>query len=109
MRHTVSRTAGPGAVAGYLTLQWLGRTWGATRQERHRPLPGDRLTRHPVAVTTHAITVHTPPAHIWPWLVQMGWHRAGWYTAEWVDPDPLPRERSERRSHHRRAARPQAW
>ena len=34
MRHTVSRTAGPGAVAGYLTLQWLGRTWGATRQER---------------------------------------------------------------------------
>lgn len=85
MRHTVSRTAGLGAVAGYLTLQWLGRTWGATRQERHRPLPGDRLTRHPVAVTTHAITVNAPPAHIWPWLVQMGWHRGGWYTAEWVD------------------------
>jgi hypothetical protein len=34
VRHTVSRMAGPGAVAGYLTLQWLGRTWGATRQDR---------------------------------------------------------------------------
>ena len=85
MRHAPSRAAGAGAVAGYLTLQWLGRTWGTTGQERHRQLPGDRLTRHPVAITTHAITVSAPPARIWPWLVQMGWHRGGWYTAGWVD------------------------
>jgi hypothetical protein len=85
VRHAVSRAAGAGAVAGYLTLQWFGRTWGTSRQERHRQLPGDRLTLHPLAITTHAITVDAPPARIWPWLVQMGWHRGGWYTAGWVD------------------------
>jgi hypothetical protein len=85
VRHAVSRAAGAGAVAGYLTLQWFGRTGGTSRQERHRQLPGDRLTLHPLAITTHAITVDAPPARIWPWLVQMGWHRGGWYTAGWVD------------------------
>jgi hypothetical protein len=74
-----------GAVAGYLTLQWLGRSYGATRAERHRRLPGDDLMADPMAVTTHSITIDTPPERIWPWLVQMGWHRGGWYTAEWVD------------------------
>lgn len=74
-----------GAIAGYLSLQWLGRGYGATKEERHRHLPGDDLMRDPMAVTTHAITIDAPPALIWPWLVQMGWHRGGWYTAEWVD------------------------
>jgi hypothetical protein len=74
-----------GAVAGYAVLQWLGRTAGATRDERRRRLPGDDLTRHPLAVTTHAATIEAPPARVWPWLVQMGWHRGGWYTARWVD------------------------
>jgi len=83
-RH-VRSAAAAGAIAGYLALQWLGRTYGATREERHRRLPGDDLTRDPMAVTTHAITINAPPALIWPWLVQMGWHRGGWYTAEWVD------------------------
>ena len=46
MRHAVSRAAGAGAVAAYLTLQWFGRTWGTSRQERRRQLPGDRLTHH---------------------------------------------------------------
>jgi hypothetical protein len=52
------------AAAGYTALQWLGRTYGSTREEREIRLPGDE---------------------IWPWLVQMGWHRGGWYTARWVD------------------------
>ena len=77
--------AAAGAIAGYLTLQWLGRTYGATRAERHRRLPGDELIVDPMAVTTHAITVGAPPERIWPWLVQMGWHRGAWYTARWVD------------------------
>lgn len=85
MRRVVSGPAGAAALTGYLAVQWLGRTWGATRQERHRRLPGDRLTHHPLAVTTHAITVNAPPNQIWPWLAQMGWRRGGWYTAEWVD------------------------
>jgi hypothetical protein len=77
--------AAAGAVAGYLTLQWLGRSYGATRAERHRRLPGDDLMAAPMAVTTHAITIDAPPERIWPWLVQMGWHRGAWYTARWVD------------------------
>jgi hypothetical protein len=79
------RSVAAGAVAGYLTLQWLGRSYGATRAERHRRLPGDDLLADPMAVTTHAITIGAPPERIWPWLVQMGWHRGAWYTAEWVD------------------------
>jgi hypothetical protein len=85
VRHRVRRAAGAGAVAGYLALQWLGRGYGATRAERRRRLPGDELTRDPMAVTTHAITIGTPAERIWPWLVQMGWHRGAWYTARWVD------------------------
>ncbi|HVN50740.1 MAG TPA: hypothetical protein VMT43_04875 [Acidimicrobiales bacterium] len=48
-------------------------------------LPGDDLIGHPDVVTTHAVTVDAPPATVWPWLVQMGWHRGGWYTSRWVD------------------------
>ena len=71
-----------GAFAG---LQRLGRTAGATREERTAHLPGDGLVDHPMMVTTHAITIDTRTDRIWPWLVQMGWHRGGWYTARWVD------------------------
>lgn len=73
------------AAATYAELQWLGRTYGATPEERHGRLPGDELCPHPQAVTTHAITVDAPPALVWPWLVQMGWGRGQWYTARWVD------------------------
>jgi len=75
-----------GAVlAGYGVLQWLGRTYGATRAERRRRLPGDELCAAPQATTTHGITIAAPPERIWPWLVQMGWGRGQWYTARWVD------------------------
>ena len=73
-----------GAV-GYTVLQRLGRTFGATAEERRRDLPGDELMACPMAVTTHATTIAASPERIWPWLLQMGWHRGGWYTAEWVD------------------------
>lgn len=73
------------AAGGYVALQVLGRGWGATTHERHRLLPGDDLVPTPVAETTHAITIAAPPAEVWPWLVQMGYHRGGWYTYEWVD------------------------
>ena len=73
------------ALAGYGVLQWLGRTHGATREERRRRLPGDELCAAPQATTTHAITIAAPPRHVWPWLVQMGWGRGQWYTARWVD------------------------
>lgn len=85
MTSRLRAAAAAGAVAGYLTLQWLGRSYGATRAERHRRLPGDGLIAAPMAATTHAITVGAPTERIWPWLVQMGWHRGAWYTAWWID------------------------
>ena len=71
--------------AAYAEVQWLGRTHGATPQERRRVLPGDALCRDPQATTTHAITIDAPPRRVWPWLVQMGWGRGQWYTSRWVD------------------------
>src|SRR4051794_35966042 len=72
-------------VAGYSLLQWLGRTYGSTRGERRRLLPGDELCADPQIVTTHATTIDAPPERVWPWLVQIGWGRGQWYTARWVD------------------------
>ena len=73
------------AAAGYGALQWLGRTYGATRDERRRTFPGDEGIDHADAVTTHAITIDAPPERVWAWLVQVGWGRGQWYTARWVD------------------------
>ncbi len=83
-RDAVAIAAGA-AVGTYLGLQWLGRNYGATRSERRERLAGDELQPDPMAVTTHAITIDAPPARVWPWLVQMGWHRGAWYTSRWVD------------------------
>ena len=80
-----SSAAALGGLGAFGLLQWLGRSYGATRRERRRNLPGDELVVDPRIVTTHAITVEAAPTDVWPWLVQMGWHRAGWYTARWVD------------------------
>jgi hypothetical protein len=79
------RAAAALGLGGYLALQWLGRTYGATRAERRTPMPGDDLVRGPQTWATHAITIPAPTDRVWPWLVQVGWHRAGWYTARWVD------------------------
>jgi hypothetical protein len=73
------------ATAAELVLIQLGRTYGSTRAERTKSLPGDDIVRDPQVVTDHAITIEAPPSAVWPWLVQMGWGRAGWYTARWVD------------------------
>src|SRR5690349_9085766 len=85
-------------VAGYATLQLLGRRAGSTRAERRMTLPGDGAVRHPHAVTDHAITIGAPPEAVWPWLTQMGWHRGGYYTPSWVDRLLFP---SNRPSLHR--------
>jgi hypothetical protein len=74
-----------GLAASYLTLHRLGRTWGATRYERTRSLPGDEVVAKPQILTTHATTIEAPPSAVWPWLIQMGWHQGGWYTSHWVD------------------------
>lgn len=77
---------GGALAAGYLGLfrPWqLG--WGATEDERVRPLPGDELVEAPTFVATRAITIRAQPADIWPWLAQVGVNRAGWYSYDWLD------------------------
>src|SRR5689334_10153095 len=76
---------GIAALAGYVALQWLGRTYGSTSTERSMAMPGDEIVTSPRYAITHAITIDARAQHIWPWLVQVGWHRGGWYTARWVD------------------------
>lgn len=74
------------AATGAYTLRRLGRRWGASDDEVHRPMPGDVLIAHPMVETTHAITIQASAAEVWPWLVQMGMDRGGWYSdPEWWD------------------------
>ncbi len=81
----LTRALTAAAAGGYAAVQWLGRSYGATRAERRRSLPGDGLCPKPHILTTHAITIDASPERVWPWLVQMGWGRGQWYTARWVD------------------------
>ena len=54
-------------------------TWGATRDEIHRSMPGDELNPNPKFLATRAITIDGRPQEIFPWLMQMGYGRAGFY------------------------------
>lgn len=74
-----------GAIAGYTALQLLGRRSGSTSKERAAAMTGDDLVCRPQMRTDHAVTINAPPAEVWPWLTQMGWHLGGWYTPPWVD------------------------
>jgi hypothetical protein len=85
MRRTAALTLPAAATSAFLVLHHLGRTWGATAEERRGVLPGDEIVADPDIQTTHAATFGVAPAEVWPWLVQMGWHQGGWYTAHWVD------------------------
>ena len=85
-------------MTGYVALQRLGRTSGATRAERRAPLPGDDIVRFPQVEVTHAATLPAPPEAVWPWLTQVGWGRGGWYTPEWVDRVFFPANRPSART-----------
>lgn len=85
---SVARNAALGAAlaTGYVQLvrPWqLG--WGATPEERRRPLPGDDLVPEPTFNATRAITIRAGPEDIWPWLAQVGVNRAGWYSYDLLD------------------------
>lgn len=61
------------------------RTWGASKAESSRPLPGDGLVASPNYETTRAVTIKALPEMVWPWLVQMGNGRGGLYSYDWID------------------------
>lgn len=77
---------GAGGLAGYyLVARPWHMGWGATREERARPMPGDELVPEPVSVSTRAITIQAAPEEVWPWVVQIGMGRAGFYGYEWFE------------------------
>ena len=59
--------------------------WGATPEERARPLPGDDSLPDPDAESTMAIDIDAPPGAVWPWLRQIGQERGGFYSYEWAE------------------------
>ena len=61
-------------------------TWGATRDEAQRRLPGDALLEPADGMATRAITIEAPPSAVWPWIAQMGPSpRGGAYTYDWIE------------------------
>jgi hypothetical protein len=75
-------------AGAHVVIQRHGKRGGATDAEVHASLPGDEVIPHPMAETTHAVTIEALPSEVWPWLVQAGYRgagRAGWYTDSWFD------------------------
>jgi hypothetical protein len=60
-------------------------TWGASKAEVARTLPGDELVPQPRLPSTRAIIIKAPAGKVWPWLVQLGYGRAGWYNHDWIN------------------------
>lgn len=77
-------------IANALTHDMAFATCFATRVEKHRPLPGDKIVPEPMFGVTHAITIDAPIERVWPWLVQMGSDRAGWYSWDAIDNGAKP-------------------
>ena len=69
------------------------RSWGATREEISRPMPGDDFVRTPAWTATRAVAVAAEPERVWPWLVQMGYRRAGFYSWDRLDNAGIPSAR----------------
>jgi hypothetical protein len=73
------------AVAYPAMIRPLMLRWGASEQERLKPLPGDELVPDPLTTSTRAITVEAPVEEVWPWLAQIGQDRAGFYSYQWLE------------------------
>lgn len=75
-----------GAVAIVAPPAWHAMLdWGATDEERNRPMAGDELITTADLVATRAISIQAPASSVWPWLVQLGIGRAGAYSYDWLD------------------------
>ncbi len=76
-------------IAGNLILQPITRShfryWGATKEERQRPLPGDERVPNPNIITTMAVTINAPASEVWPWIAQLGQERGGMYSYELLE------------------------
>lgn len=94
-----------GVLAASVIVGQRWQHWGATLQERQRPLPGDEELPAAQSVSTQAVTIAVGIDQAWPWVAQMGYGgRAVFYSyplVEWAGgacdtrrihglPDPRP-------------------
>ena len=72
------------AAYTYVARPWFLH-WGATAEDRTRPLFGDDAWIGGRVTGTRAVTVQAPPEKVWPWLIQIGQERAGFYSYTWLE------------------------
>lgn len=73
-------------TAGYLAKLWPWMiSWGATKEECQKVLPGDNLIPQANIQTTKAVTIKATPETIYPWLLQIGVDRGGMYSYDWLE------------------------
>ena len=72
-------------AAAAAAIRRLSLRSGVSEAEASGSLAGDDVIARPMVEWTRGTTIRRPPAEVWPWLVQMGYHRGGWYTSEWLD------------------------
>jgi hypothetical protein len=65
-------------------------TWGATKDEVRRSLPGDEVVPNASFNATRAMTIKARPEDIWPWIKQIGYGKAGFYSYDLLDNDGVP-------------------
>ncbi|MEQ4519671.1 hypothetical protein ABLI39_09955 [Pseudarthrobacter sp. B907] len=58
---------------------------GASPEEVHALLPGDRLVPAADVVMDRGFDLPALPGAVWPWFVQLGKGRAGWYLPRWAE------------------------
>lgn len=86
MKRMIGLVGGLAAAVSYAFVirPWM-LSWGATKDEQYRLLPGDELLPEPKIYATHAITIQAPPANVWCWLAQLGQGRGGFYSYDWIE------------------------
>lgn len=92
MKRRLTSLAGWGALVvvlgafGMVAPSWM-RNWGATAEERARPIPGEEalLPTGRAVPETRALDVHAPPAVTWEWLRRIGQGRGGFYSYDWLE------------------------
>jgi len=72
------------AVWRIFLFPWAA-NWGATKEERTKPLPGDEFGIQTAPHHTIAITVRAPAEEVWKWLVQIGQGRGGFYSYTFLE------------------------
>jgi len=75
-------------VAIFGLLRHWTPTWGATKAEVERTLPGDELIERAPGDMTQGATIDAPPEEVWPWIAQIGDDRGGFYSYTFIE-NPL--------------------